>query len=85
VIDPIKEEDRGDIDIRDVCESGPSWFDCLMLPCVDVLAVIKRTDDLDGQSVNLFRNALEWEPCSRIYSGIMSGGNLEYLILRSKY
>jgi hypothetical protein len=45
-------------------EPGPSWFDCPMLPCRDMLAVIERRKDLDRRAVNLFRNALEGKPRS---------------------
>jgi hypothetical protein len=56
-----------------------------VLPRVEVLAVIERTKDLDRRSVILFRNALEWEPCSRAYSGIMLDRYLESFTLRAKY
>jgi hypothetical protein len=38
-----------------------------MLPRGDMLAVIERNKDLDGRSVNLFKNALEREPQSDLF------------------
>jgi hypothetical protein len=42
----------------------PDWFDCPVLPRRDMLAVVAQHKELDGRSVNLFRNALERQPRS---------------------
>ena len=51
-------------DIDESGKAGPSWFECPMLPRDDMLAIIQQNKDLDGRSVNLFRNALERKPRS---------------------
>ena len=61
MIDPI--EDNRD-EPGDVGQSDPSWFDHPILPRGEMLAVIERRKDLDGRSVNLFRNALQRQPRS---------------------
>jgi hypothetical protein len=40
------------------------WFECPILPRADMLAVIEQHRQLDGRSLNLFRNALERKPRS---------------------
>jgi hypothetical protein len=80
VIDPINDEDPDDMDTGDVGELAAEpqntvehdepdldWFACPTLPRGDMLAVIERRKDLDGRSVNLFRNALEREPRSDLF------------------
>jgi hypothetical protein len=49
-------------DIED--HTDPDWFECPILPRADMLAVIERRRQLDGRSLNLFRNALERKPRS---------------------
>jgi hypothetical protein len=61
VIDQIDDDPD---DPTDVAGPGPSWADCPILLCGDMLAVIERHKDLDGRAVNLFRNALKGQPRS---------------------
>ena len=48
-------------------EPDLNWFECPMLPRGEMLVVIQRNKDLDGRSINLFRNALERQPRSDLF------------------
>src|ERR1700761_4326451 len=67
LVDDLKVEDGGaSIEVGDEYQDiieydvpNLNWFECTMLPRGDMLAIIQQHKDLDGRSVNLFRNALE--------------------------
>ena len=45
-----------------------NWFECPILSRGDMLTVIERQKDLDGRAINLFKNALQREPVSGLFS-----------------
>ena len=56
-----------DLDGAPDFDPGPNWAECPILSRADMLAVIEGRRDLDGRSVNLFRNALKQPPHSDLF------------------
>jgi hypothetical protein len=66
VIDSIEDDPEVETS-EEADEPDLNWFECPMLPRSNMLAVIERNRELDGRSVNLFRNALAREPRSDLF------------------